>query len=447
MLSHFLLISLLVVPLPLLAQVEATQGETTAAQPAVEDTQMQTPPPVNAAPYATTPLSEDRSNYLSGGLTFSTAYSDNVLGSITSHPVSDISYSVWPFIALDETTARMHWLLNYSPGFTFYQRTSAFNQADQNVNIAFRYRLSPHVTLDLQDRFQKTSNVLNNPNLDAGTPISGTPQAPVVNVISPLADQLNNVGTAQLTYQFGAMSMVGGGGTFTNLHYDNPTQVPGLGDSNSQSGSAFYTHRFSKKHYIGASYQYARFLTYPVSGVVQTQTHGITAFYTLFVSSKLSLSFSGGPQHTDESQGALPLVNSWSPVATASVGWQGHHTALAGSYVRVVSAGGGLLGAFHSNTANASVTQQLTKYWNAAVSASYSTTKTLTPLFFGSNQDGHFILGSASVGRSVGPHIRLSAGYTRLHQSYAGIAAVATTPDTNRESVSISYNFSRPLGR
>jgi hypothetical protein len=38
-------------------------------------------------------------------------------------------------------------------------------------------------------------------------------------------------------------------------------------------------------------------------------------------------------------------------------------------------------------------------------------------------------------------------GYTRLHQSFNGIAAIATTPDTNREFISISYQFSRPLGR
>jgi hypothetical protein len=38
-------------------------------------------------------------------------------------------------------------------------------------------------------------------------------------------------------------------------------------------------------------------------------------------------------------------------------------------------------------------------------------------------------------------------GYTRLHQDYSGIAVLAATPNTNREYISISYQFFRPLGR
>jgi hypothetical protein len=46
--------------------------------------------------------------------------------------------------------------------------------------------------------------------------------------------------------------------------------------------------------------------------------------------------------------------------------------------------------------------------------------------------------------RAVGQHINLQAGYTRLHQTYSFFAA---NPDSNRESVSISYQFARPIGR
>ena len=110
---------------------------------------MLTPPPVSGQSYPMAPVSQERSNYLRGGVTFSSAYSDNVLGSTaaTRAPVSDVSYSVWPTIALDETTtAAALDGLTYAPGFTFYQRTSARNEADQNASINFQYRLSPHVT-------------------------------------------------------------------------------------------------------------------------------------------------------------------------------------------------------------------------------------------------------------------------------------------------------------
>src|SRR6202167_6037507 len=64
---------------------------------------MLTPPPVSGQSYPTSLTSEERSNYLRGGLTFTSAYTDNAVGSVNGHPVSDVSYSVWPTIALDET--------------------------------------------------------------------------------------------------------------------------------------------------------------------------------------------------------------------------------------------------------------------------------------------------------------------------------------------------------
>ena len=435
-------------PLPLLAQVEAAPAATTAAQPAVEDTQMQTPPPVSTGSYPSTPLSEDRSNYLRGGLTFNTAYSDNVLGSTNGHPVSDVSYSIWPTIALDETTARMHWVFSYSPGFTFYQRVSDLNQADQNLGIQFRYRLSPHLTLDLHDTLQKSSNVLNNPDLISSNGVQGNPAGQTVEIVPPVADRLNNVGSALLSYQFSPRDMVGASGSFTNLHYPNPSEVQGLYDSTMLTGSAFYNRRLSSRSYIGANYQYLKVLAYPTGSDSVTETHAIVGFYTFYIKPTLSLSFSGGPQHYRVSQGTLfPTSSSWSPQVSASLGWQTRLTAFALSYSRLVTGGGGLLGAYHSNAANFSVRQIISRHWSAGAGFTYSDSKSVTPSFFQSSQDGHSIIGTASIERAIGRNIRFSAGYNRIHQSYKGVSVIAGTPDTNREFVAISYSFTRPLGR
>ncbi|MGA2344677.1 MAG: hypothetical protein ABSF93_01650, partial [Candidatus Sulfotelmatobacter sp.] len=227
------------------------------------ETPMLTPPPVSGQSYPVAPVAQERSNYLRGGVTFLSAYSDNVLGSTatTSAPVSDVSYSVWPTLALDETTTRLHWTLNYAPGFTFYQRTSARNEQDQNASINFQYRLSPHVTFSAADSFQKTSNVFNQPDLASAGAVSGGAQGDNFSVIAPIADQLHNSGTVGITYQFAANAMIGAGGIFTNLHYPDQAEVPGLFDSESQGGSAFYAYRISSVHYIGATYQYQRLLS------------------------------------------------------------------------------------------------------------------------------------------------------------------------------------------
>ena len=129
---------------------------------------MLTPPPVSGQSYPIVLTSQERSNYLRGGLAFTSAYTDNAVGPVNGHPVSDISYSVWPTVALDETTTRSHLVLTYAPGFTFYQRESSLNQADENASINFQYRLSPHVTFSARDGFQKSSNVFNQPDLGIG---------------------------------------------------------------------------------------------------------------------------------------------------------------------------------------------------------------------------------------------------------------------------------------
>ena len=217
---------------------------------------MLAPPPVSGASYPISPASQERSNYLQGGVTFNAAYSDNVLGATTTAPVSDVSYSVWPTIALSETTPRLHAVLTYAPGFTFYQRTSARNEADQNATIDLQYRLSPHVTFSAQDGFQKSSNAFNQPDLGSAGAVSGGTQETNLSVIAPIADRLSNFGNVGITYQFAANEMIGASGSFTNLHYPNQSEVPGLFDAASQGGSAFYTFRVSARHYIGVAYQY-----------------------------------------------------------------------------------------------------------------------------------------------------------------------------------------------
>ncbi len=436
----------LVAGVPLLWSQATTPADTTTPAPPVED-RMQTPPPVSGAAYPTTYAAEERSNYLRGGLTFSTAYSDNVLGGVSSTPLSDVSYSIFPYIELDQTRSRLHWVLSYSPGFTFYQRVSSRNQENQNVSIDFSYRLSPHVTLSLRDSFQKSSSALDQPDLATASGVTGGTQGTGIVVIAPLADQLTNNGSVELTYQFAANAMIGASGTFSNLHYSNPAQVPGLFDSSSQGGSAFYNHRLSRKHYVGATYQYQRILAYPIGAQSETQTHAVLAFYTFYPQPHISLSVSAGPQHSDVYQLPLPSAQSWSPAVSASVGWQARHSNLAASYSRIVSGGGGLVGAFHSNSANLSFRQQLSRNWNADAFGAYSINKTVTPFLPLSSPGGHSISGTASIQRKLGQHLSVEAGYTRLHQTYGDIAAIGTAPDTNREWVSISYQFARPLGR
>jgi hypothetical protein len=414
---------------------------------------MLTPPPVSGQSFPISTTSEERSNYLRGGLAFTSAYTDNAVGSVAGHPVSDVSYSVAPFIALDETTPRLHVVSTYAPGFTFYQRESGLNEQDQNASINLQYRLSPHVTLSARDGFQKSSSVFNQPDLAAAGAVSGSTQEGNFSVIAPIADRLSNSGNVGIAAQFAANEMVGASGTFTNLHYPNQAEVPGLFDSGSQAGSVFYALRASKLHYLGFTYQYQRLLSYPTAGQNETQTQAIFFFYTLYASSRLSFSAFGGPQYANIGPQFLqtgstpsPGSHSWNPAAGGSLNWQARRSSFAMSYTHVISSGGGLIGAVKTDAANASFRQQLSRALSASVTGGYAQNDILGAANLAS-ENGHTVSGSAIVQQQFRQHVTLTVGYTRLHQDYSTVAVIAATPNTNREFVSISYQFSRPLGR
>jgi len=421
---------------------------------AANESQMQTPPPVSDEAYSMELGSEARSNYLRAGLVINTAYDDNVLPETGTEPISDVSYTISPTITFDQTTPRLHQTLTYRPGFTFYQHTSDLNEVDQNLALGFQYRLSPHVTASVTDTLRKSSTAFNQFYALSGGAISGSAQSSLPPVFAPTADQLTNATNVALSYQCSRDSMIGASGALTILHYPNPSEVQGLYNSNSRGAAAFYSYRLSRAQYMGVTYQYSTILSSLPSSQSKVQaqtdsetlTHTVLIFYSVYLSPNLSISVSSGPEYLDLSQYPIPPIRSWTPAAMVSMGWQGRHTSFAARYAHIVSGGGGLQGAFNSNSAGASARWQMARTWTLGSTASYSINKNVSQ-FSQSNPGGHALSGAVTVQHPISDHLNMDFGYMRLSQSYPNIGAVSNAPNANREYVSISYQFARPLGR
>jgi hypothetical protein len=416
--------------------------------------QMQTPPVVSGQAYSTTPTSEQRSNYLRGGVGFISSYSNNAAETANGQPISQLSYSITPMVALDKTTSRLHFNFSYAPGFTFYQHTSDLNSSNENAAIAFSYRLSPHVTLSAHDGLMKTSSLLSQPDFVPGGPVTGGTEAANLSVISPVADLLTNSGSVGLTYQFSANQMIGANGTFSNLHYPNLAQVTGLYDSSSQGGSVFYSYRVTRMHYFGVTYQYQRLVAQPTAGVDETQTHAILGFYTLYPTTRLSISLFGGPQYSDTIEPpiaplpvAMPAARAWTPAVGGSLSWQGRLNAFAMSYSHIISGGGGLSGAVHMDSASALWRQTIAKNLNATVSGAYVQNNLIGGFTLPGSSNGHTVSETVTLQRQFHQFVNMQVGYTRLHQDYSGVPVLSALPDTNREFISLSYQFSKAVGR
>ncbi len=209
----------------------------------------------------------------------------------------------------------------------------------------------------------------------------------------------------------------------------------------------------SKAHYLGVTYQYQRLMSYPTGGQNETQTHAALAFYTFYPTSRFSVSFFGGPQHYETVQPVLAAFQlqpsesrKWTPAGGVSLSWQGRLNAFAASYLHIISSGGGLVGAVQMDSANLTLRQRLTKTLNVSVAGGYAQNNVLGASSEG-GVNGHSISGTAALQQQFGQHLALQLGYTRLHQNYSNVAVFSSNPDTNREFVSLSYQFSRPLGR
>ena len=406
---------------------------------------MMTPPPVSGSNYPTQVGAEMRSNYLSGGLTTTTAYINNLYPGGSNEAIAETTVSVLPTIAYDATTVRQHTTLSYSLGYTFYHPSSELNEIDNAASFGYNRRLTEHLTFSATERFEDSSTPFN-PSDTSGS-VSGGQEPTTPGVIPPFAKRLTNFTNLELTLQTGPDTMIGGSGVATQLRYPNPAQTQGLYDSSSRGGTGFYNRRVTRSQYLGATYQYLDMSSDLTNGSDTTQTQTIAGFYTFVPKTALSFSISAGPQYYRTVQTPLPAIRSWEPYLSASMGWQGIHTSFAASYSQAVTGGGGLLGAYHSKSANAAARWQMTRVWTVAASGAYFINDSVNPLLRTGEQSGHTISGTATLERRLGDQFSIAFHYDHIDQTYSQIVAIAANPNSDRGTISITWHFRRPVGR
>lgn len=427
--------------MPIWAQTDS------GTQNSSDESQMVAPPPVSGQAFSATPVSEERSNYLGIGLTGSAAYVTNVMPDEFATPVGDESYSIGPSLSFDRTSARLRETLICDPGFTFYQHTSVLNQWTQNASGRLDYSPSQHSTLSLSDAFLKASNTLSAPYSFSAGSVSGSPVTQDTVVIAPYANLISNTGSGEYTYQFSRTGMIGVGGGTSETDYPNPNQSSGLFNSTGYNGGGFSNARVSRRQYAGASYGFTEITESTPYGNLKTQTSLFSGFYSLFIRQRMTLSLSGGPDYYAATVPGTPNRNGWEPGVVGSFHLQQSKAAFSLGYQHLISAGGGLAGAFRMDVANADVNVQMNRTWGVGASGGYTNNKSILPPSQFSEPGGHSFSTSVALRHSIREHVQTELGYSYLRQEYAGISIIAATPTVQRVYGTISYQLRRPLGR
>lgn len=426
----------------------ATAQQSAPPAPAATTTTMQVPPPISTIGLPTQIGARELSNYIEGGIRVTGGYVNNLYPGNSSVTLDDGTFTIQPQISFDRTTGRLHEDLSYTPSFDFYTPDSSLNTVDHNAKVGFQYRLTPNIEFLADDTVAKTSDTLGGP-LSPGS-VSGNLPAATPGFILPFLPQISNNANVELASQLSLNSMFGFGGNSTLLHYTSPSLSQGLYDSNARSGFAFYAQRFSLRQYVGGLYQYSFIVATPVATNSAAQAdlvaHNVLGFYTAYPQPKLSISLGLGSQHYRLTQDPAAPISAWTPIALASVGWQVQHASLALSYSRIVTEGGGIVGAYTSNSANASAQWQFARDWSTGLNGEYAQLTPVTHALTFSTPGGHTLSLGGSLERQLGPNLTLSVQYQHLHQNYDGIPAIAANPDSSQETASIYYHFSRPVG-
>ena len=414
--------------------------------------QMQTPSIASGEVFSTDTLSEQRSNYVTGGLNFSTSYDNNVLGAGASKPVSDFLFIVQPVISVNTSTTRQKFTLTGSPGFTFYQPTSELSQSNLSVSANYQYRMSPHSTVVGRESFTRMSGSFGLPNQLIGATISGSPVASPT--ASPYMQQMSNTTSGGASYQFSPNGMIGAFGGYNRFSLPGQSEASGLSNSSSEGLSTFFSTRFSKSHNVGFNYAFSRSLSAPLVGTssassigtAEVLTHSFSGFYSFILNANLSATLSAGPQFMVVSQaGSSAKVNSWGPSVAGTFGWQATRIGLAFGAEHGVFGGAGVFGVFKTTGANAAVHYEISRLSTISVSESYQIQREATTELLGGSAGGHTLQSGVQIGRSIGERSRVGFGWDRIHQSYAGISSIG--PNDDHVFISISYMLTRPLGR
>lgn len=396
-------------------------------------------------------LSEmERSNYLSGGVNIGAGYDENAFLT-SSGQVGNTTFSVFPNIAIEQSTSRMRWDLGYAAGLTVNQRLSNQNQASQNLRFDSEFRLSPHVNLRGAEYFSMTTGTF---GAGAGSDFQPGPGGSNGTLITPLANSRSSQTVLETNYHFALKDLVGASGSFSNLHYsDVSTGAGSLSDTSTATGSAFWLRKVFRGDWAGISYRFERIVFDPNG---ETRVHSFAVMNTLTISKTFTLSGFIGPEYSDNSgvaatgrnAGQISNSSDWAVAGGLEGAWHNQRTSVTAGYSKRTSDGGGLLGAVRLQNVQAAFRRELFPGWAATFLGSYGGNQAVTLTSATSATTINATSVGVSLERNIAKGLGFQVSYFRYFQNQSGSSDPSQNFDTNRNRflVTLSYQWAKPLG-
>jgi hypothetical protein len=393
----------------------------------------------------------ERSNYLRAGVNVGAGYDDNAFLS-SGGQAGTTTFSIFPNIAIEQSTSRTRWSLGYGGGLTVNERLSNRNQGSHDLSFDSEFRLSPHVNLRAAENFFVTAGLFGINTASAFQPGLGGSNG---TLITPLANQMSSQTVVETNYHFALKDVVGASGSFYALRYSDVSTGAGtLANTQTASGSAFWLHELFRRDWGGFSYVFQR-ITFDPNG--ETRVHTFAAMNTFSLSKTFSVTAFIGPQYSENqglaatgpNAGQLSTFNDWSVAGGVEGNWQKERTSIAAGYSKRVSDGGGVLGAVGLQNVHAAIRREFLPGWAATFGATYGNNQAITLIAANNATSIKTTSVGASLERNIGRSLGFRFDYFHDFQSQSGSSAPTLNFDANRNrySVTLSYQWAKPLGR
>lgn len=393
-------------------------------------------------------------NLLSFGTDVSTGYDDNVRQTNVNR-VAAMSYAISPRLTLNRVDGRFAMRLRYQPTLFFYQRQSAFNEQDHDLNFDATFHSTDRLTLRAQTNIQDRRGLLSSPSGMPSGQITGSPGLLNNTVATPFANEFEDNSRADISYAVSPRAAIGVFATYMWRSFgksaassESPFSTEG------ESAGLRYAYRTGARTTIGLTYLNEHFHT---GKGMDVGLNTISIDWTLAVTPRLKLNASVGP--TDSSLRGNVLVpfapsvslsvpidrQDWHWTSGAGFSYETTGTSLRMNGSRQVTDGGGLLDAVTSDAAQGSFERRLSRLWTIQLSAGWQRNVDLAGPTQPGQLDGEY--GRILFLHPISAELSAGVGYLFERQRATGILPPGTNFDRDFAYFTLSYRIRNfPLG-
>jgi len=260
---------------------------------------------------------------------------------------------------------------------------------------------------------------------------------PAQSLITGRGSRIMNVATSQVSYTAGPRSTFTIAGSYGLLDF----RTPGSINCRNALFSLGYNRNLTARDTIGVSYGYNAFQFQGLNASFSTQFAQLT--YGHHITGRLSVSGGGGPQLSAfpaRLAGTRTTTNSW--VANGSFNYLTSRNALALTYSRYTSNGGGVFVGAETQYLTFNWSRQLTRNWSGFLEPGYARNQNLaqsTPR--GQQYTYNTAFGTASLSRALGRYTTMFLLYDWQTQRFQQVSCPTSECRTNVLRHIVTFGF------